>query len=249
MIVEEPRYREMEIEWDNDMIVEEPRYREIEIEWDNDDMVVEEPCEREIEVYWNRDMIVEESHHREKKDTLCYSSKKYTTKPVFSKDDMIQTHRLMYYVELLHIPLWRNKLHDSWMQITSPFVIDNLSYATIYHYYHREKFLHYPLFSHQFCLESNSLLSVTINLAISAGSLTGYFGKKQIRTDNIHPTRFSSTEKKEIRRKALFAKFSQIESLRYVLLCTLDSVLMDKTSRIIDNDLMEIRSIIRAREV
>ena len=124
--------------------------------------------------------------------------------------------------------------------------MNNLSYASIYHYYHREKFLKYALFSHQFCLESNSLMSTNINLVISAGSVTGYFGKKQIRANDIHPTRLSSTEKKQIRRRALLAKFSQIESLQNVLLCTHNSILKDRNTGMIDYGLMEIRSIIQA---
>jgi hypothetical protein len=231
--------REIEVSWDNN-----DDRREIEVFWDNND------DRREIEVSWdnNDDRREIEVSTVTKKivDTLYYTSKKYTTSRQchgFAKDDVISIlRRLDYYTELLQIPVWRNKLHDSWVHIQCPFMIDNLSYATVYHYYHREKFALYPLFSYQFCIESNSLLSININVAISAGSSTGYFGKKQIRPDNIHPMLFSRTEKKRIRRKALFAKFSQIESLRHVLHCTRESVLVDRSTHIIDYDLMDIRT-------
>jgi hypothetical protein len=245
----EPR-KEIEVIWDSDSesYLETYPRKEIEVIWDSDsESYLETYPRKEIEVIWDSEYPESESESymilepEPTIDVLYYSSKS-RKKSGFTKDDIIKTKYI--YNKLLKIPYWRNKLHDSWIETTYPFMIDDLSYASIYHYYHREKFLPYPLFSYQFCLESNSILSININMAISAGSISGYFGKKQIRASTITPTVFSFTEKKQIRRKALYAKFSQIESLRFLLLCTKNCNLIDKTTQNIDYDLMEIRSMI-----
>lgn len=154
------------------------------------------------------------------------------------------------YSDLSKIPNWRKKLSNFWVQ---PFIIDELKWASVEHYYQACRFkINNPGFYFMFSLNSNSDLSKDPAFAKKAAEkrATKYRGIL-VRDKSIKIDETFYNINNEIMFKAQYAKFTQNEDLRNLLLSTYDAKLNHtviysdrKSETEIFENLMIIRSII-----
>ena len=147
------------------------------------------------------------------------------------------------YDDLKKITSWRKMLSNFWPAL---FILDGHKWLSVEHYYQGSKFKRqnkdYYL---QFSLDSNSELSKNQAMAKGAGGKSGKFQGKLIRPKEIKVDDdfFSGRDKKEME-DAMFAKFSQNEDLKKVLLATKRAKLTHFSRGnppIVFNDLMRVR--------
>ena len=147
------------------------------------------------------------------------------------------------YDDLKKITSWRKMLSNFWPAL---FILDGHKWLSVEHYYQGSKFKRqnkdYYL---QFSLDSNSELSKNQAMAKGAGGKSGKFQGKLIRPKEIKVDDdfFSGRGKKEME-DAMFAKFSQNEDLKKVLLATKRAKLTHFSRGnppIVFNDLMRVR--------
>jgi len=142
---------------------------------------------------------------------------------------------------------WRKKLDDDWQTV---FTVDNMKWQTVEHYYQAAKFKkHNPHFYKMFSMDSNSDISKDVEIAKAAGDKKGIYkkGKTEVQLRpldvKIDPD-FYGNRKYEEREKALYAKFSQNEDLKDIIISTNNSVLqkhVPKSKPEIDTLLMNTR--------
>lgn len=123
------------------------------------------------------------------------------------------------YNELKSINGWRRMLSNFWME---PFVLHGHTWGSVEHYYQASKFKkNNSEFYLKFTIESNSDISKDPSFAKSAGGKTGKYKGIQVRAKNIviDPNFFDGQDVKEME-DAMYAKFSQNENLKRVLLAT-----------------------------
>jgi DNA-binding transcriptional MerR regulator len=149
---------------------------------------------------------------------------------------------LKEYDDLKKITSWRKMLSNSWPAV---FILDGHKWLSVEHYYQGSKFKrqnkdYYLLFS----LDSNSELSQNQAMAEGAGGNGKYQGKvirpKEIKVDDDF---FSGRDKKEME-DAMFAKFSQNEDLKKILLATKRAKLthfVRGNPPVVFNELMRVR--------
>ena len=177
-----------------------------------------------------------------------YDKSNGSHKPGKASNEKIQSDKIHEYKQLAIYKDWRKKLDDDW---TSTFQVDNKKWKTVEHYYQAAKFKkHHPHFYNQFSLDdTSSEISKDVVLAKAAGSQKGVFkkGKKEIplrpQDIRIDPDFYGSRQKDE-REKALYAKFSQNEELKQILLFTKNAVLrkyIPKRKAETDISLMTVR--------
>jgi predicted NAD-dependent protein-ADP-ribosyltransferase YbiA (DUF1768 family) len=148
--------------------------------------------------------------------------------------------------ELASIKDWRRKLDDSWIQ---PFPLDNKRWSSVEHYYQASKFKNeHTEFYFSFSIDSGTELSKDVKLAEAAGSKTGKFEKTVLRPKDIKVDSdfYGKRRDKEIY-DAQYAKFSQNEDLKHVLLETKNAKLMHHISRKepqVADSLMNIRDVL-----
>jgi predicted NAD-dependent protein-ADP-ribosyltransferase YbiA (DUF1768 family) len=157
--------------------------------------------------------------------------------------ESIPNELLKDFTSLAAIPQWRKKLDIYWVQ---PFTLDNHQWATVEHYYQASKFkTGYPQFYLSFSIDSGTDLSKDPNLAKAAGSKTGKLKGELLRPIEVQidPNFYSKSCKQEMYR-AQYAKFTQHEDLKKLLLATQNAKLehfqKGKTPEIVE-DLMLIR--------
>jgi hypothetical protein len=147
------------------------------------------------------------------------------------------------YEDLKRIISWRKMLSNFWPEL---FILDGHKWLSVEHYYQGSKFKRqnkdYYL---KFSLDSNSELSKNQAMAKGAGGKSGKFQGTVIRPKEIKVDDdfFSGRGKKEME-DAMFAKFSQNEELKKVLLATKRAKLthfMRGNPPIVFNDLMRVR--------
>ena len=177
-----------------------------------------------------------------------YDKSNGSHKPGKASNEKIQSDKIHEYKQLAIHKDWRKKLDDDW---ASTFQVDNKKWKTVEHYYQAAKFKkHHPHFYNQFSLDdTSSEIAKDVVLAKAAGSQKGVFkkGKKEIplrpQDIRIDPDFYGSRQKDE-REKALYAKFSQNEELKQILLFTKNAVLrkyIPKRKAETDISLMTVR--------
>lgn len=144
---------------------------------------------------------------------------------------------------LASIPQWRKKLSNSWVQ---PFKLDNYSWASVDHYYNAEKFKNTDRdFYISFTIESGTELSKNSEMAKAAGSKSGKLNKDLIRPKGVVVDKeLNPTLKNKALYNAQYAKFTQNEDLRQLLILTKNSKLVlskETTAAEVFDSLMIIR--------
>ena len=144
---------------------------------------------------------------------------------------------------LAAIPQWRKKLSNAWIQ---PFKMDNYSWASVDHYYNASKFKNTDRdFYLSFTIESGTDLSENPDMAKAAGSKSGKLNKELIRPKGVVIDKdLTSTLKNKELYKAQYAKFSQNEDLRKMLILTKNAKLVlskETTASEVFDSLMIIR--------
>lgn len=164
--------------------------------------------------------------------------------------EKIPSDRLREYSSLAAIPQWRKKLSTFWVQ---PFTLDNHKWASVEHYYQGAKYKKtHPEFFLSFSLDSGTQLSKDPILAKAAGSKTGKHKGELLRPYEVtEDSGFTGKQKKKELYNAQYAKFSQNEDLKTLLLATGEAKLLhfSKGSEAsVANELMLIRDKLRRAE-
>lgn len=141
------------------------------------------------------------------------------------------------FAELHKIMNWRKKLSNSYDE---PFELDGYNWSSVEHYINANKFLSNSDFYKLFTIESGNKIAKAVELAIDAGDEK----KSKLRPKEIKVDEEYEMNKSNILEKALFAKFSQSDSLKILLQETKDAKIVHYkrgSDPIVLTELMRVR--------
>ena len=139
--------------------------------------------------------------------------------------ETIPPDRMKDFVTLSKITDWRKRLSNFWTG--NPIKLDGLTWLSVEHYYQANKFkIGNPEFYKLFSMESGSDISKEPELAKAAGGKTGKKGSQQVRDKKILMDRDFDKQSRVIMEKAMYAKFTQHDDLKSMLLATRDAKLV-----------------------
>ena len=202
----------------------------------NSDIEYEELSDARLRGLYNDDVIFQ-----------FYSKSNEKKLPGKGPGEKIQNNLISEFAELATIPDWRRKLDNRWFQ---PFTLDNHQWGSVEHYYQASKFKkNNPAFYLSFSLDSGTELSKDPEMAKSAGSKTGKHKNELLRPKEVQidPDFYGTRHKKELY-DALYAKFTQHDDLRKLLLATKNAKLVQYArgaEPVLYNDLIVIRDKLR----
>ena len=193
---------------------------------------IEEDSETENSLYTNN--VVLQFYNKSNNNPL----------PGKGNGEKISNEEIKNYSDLSAFSEWRRKLSDDHVSI---FTLDGHKWSSVEHYYQACKFKNTNReFFLQFSLDSNSNLSKDVELAKAAGSKTGKYKKDLVRDKDIKidPEFYNNLSNKCLD-EAIYAKFSQNNELKDILLATNNAKLLiykKGSSPELANKLMMIRN-------
>ena len=159
-------------------------------------------------------------------------------KPGQGNGEKIPNDKVKDFVELSKIDNWRKKLSNLWDK--NVIVINGKNWKSVEHYYQANKFKNNPEYYDTFSLDSNSELSKDPILAKEAGTESSKTRPKNITIDPNF-----NKNKDTILEEALFAKFTQNDELKKVIMSTKNAKLKIYqlgNKALISDNLMKVRS-------
>ena len=160
--------------------------------------------------------------------------------------EKIPADQVTEFSDLSKIKDWRKQLSNFWN--TNPINIDGLTWQSVEHYYQANKFKKgNPDFYKLFSVESGSEISKEPEYAKAAGGKTGKLGTKVLRHKTITLDLDFMENSDKIMEKAMYAKFTQHQELRDLLIATRNAKLVHfvrASPPVVFDNLMRVRKAI-----
>jgi len=182
---------------------------------------------------------------------LFYNKSDTKSLPGKGNGEKIPKVKLTDFIELAKFPEWRRKLDTMWIK---PFSLQNHKWSSVEHYYQANKFKkNSPEFYLSFTVESGSEMSKNPEMARGAGGSSGKYNGELVRPAEVKiDPDFYNKKNKQILFDANYAKFTQDDELKRLLLATkkakLTKHISGKSPQICD-ELMLVRDKIQRAEI